>query len=52
MSGDDIELPRGCDVLAESLIIERVGAILRLAMVNVKCSELFECVFEWENASR
>jgi len=52
MSGDDIELPKGCDVLSESLRIERARAILRLALVNVKCSEMCECVFAWENASR
>src|SRR5450759_3876596 len=51
LSGDDIELPRGCDVLSESLTIERVGAILRLEPVNVKCSGLCECVVVWENAA-
>src|SRR5665647_51920 len=49
LSGDDIELPRGCDVLSESLTIERVSAILRLEPVNVKCSGLCECVVVWES---
>jgi hypothetical protein len=49
MSGDDIELPRGCDVLSESLRIERIHAILRLASMNVKCSGVCESVFAWEN---
>lgn len=51
MSGDDIGLPKGRNVLSDSLRIARFRAILRLALLNVKCSELCECVFAWENVS-